>query len=186
MPRISSKRDQLLTAAKDLIHEQGYGPTTLAHISERSGVPLGNVYYYFKTKEELAKAVIETRQSEMHNLRQQCEQKDDPKQRLLHMIHILKNNWANSATTYGCPIGSLCQELNKTNLPIRNNADELLVQHLKWLKKQFKDLGHSKPHDSATYFLSVIQGASLLANSLKDRKILSKQLVQLTRWLESK
>ncbi|NJL28443.1 MAG: TetR/AcrR family transcriptional regulator, partial [Thermoanaerobaculia bacterium] len=55
------KRERLIAAARDVIYRQGYGPTTLAHVAEASGVPLGNVYYYFKTKDALVEAVIETR-----------------------------------------------------------------------------------------------------------------------------
>ena len=58
MPRTSNKREKLLAAARELIHQQGYRHTTLSEIAERSEVPLGNVYYYFKTKDDLAAAVI--------------------------------------------------------------------------------------------------------------------------------
>jgi len=36
----------------------------------RLGVPVGNVYYYFKTKEELAEAVVERRLGEFRAARE--------------------------------------------------------------------------------------------------------------------
>ena len=45
-------RDQLL-------HQQGIERTTLADIAKAADVPPGNVYYYFKTKDEVIAAVIE-------------------------------------------------------------------------------------------------------------------------------
>ena len=48
MPRISDKRERLISAADTLIHRQGFYRTTLAHIAEEAKVPLGNVYYYFQ------------------------------------------------------------------------------------------------------------------------------------------
>lgn len=51
MPHASDKRVLLLEAAKTLIHKQGYNLTTPADIAKAANVPLGNVYYYFKTKE---------------------------------------------------------------------------------------------------------------------------------------
>ena len=58
MPRTSNKRERLLAAARDLIHEQGFKPTTLADIARESDVPLGNVCYYFKSKDDIAGAII--------------------------------------------------------------------------------------------------------------------------------
>jgi AcrR family transcriptional regulator len=40
-------------SAKSLFYEQGVFPTTLAEVAERAEVPLGNVYCYFKTKEQI-------------------------------------------------------------------------------------------------------------------------------------
>ena len=42
-----------------LLHEQGVQRTTLAEVAEHADVPAGNVYYYFKTKDELVAAVID-------------------------------------------------------------------------------------------------------------------------------
>ena len=44
------KRERLIAAAAQRIYEQGVEKTTLADIAAAAGVPLGNVYYYFKTK----------------------------------------------------------------------------------------------------------------------------------------
>jgi TetR/AcrR family transcriptional repressor of nem operon len=54
------KRDRLVAGARETIHRQGVEATTLADIAEASDVPLGNVYYYFKTKDELVAAAIDS------------------------------------------------------------------------------------------------------------------------------
>jgi AcrR family transcriptional regulator len=54
------KRDRLIAGARETIHRQGVEATTLADIAEASGVPLGNVYYYFKSKDELVAAAIDS------------------------------------------------------------------------------------------------------------------------------
>ena len=58
MPRTSDKKERLISAAKTLIHTQGFGATSLADIAEASDVPLGNVYYYFRSKDKLFNAVF--------------------------------------------------------------------------------------------------------------------------------
>ena len=49
----NSKRDRLVQAALTVTYQQGFQATTLADIAQFAEVPLGNVYYYFRTKEAL-------------------------------------------------------------------------------------------------------------------------------------
>src|SRR2546423_852515 len=53
------KRERLVSAAAQMLHQQGVEATTLADIATAAGIPLGNVYYYFKTKSDIIAAVIE-------------------------------------------------------------------------------------------------------------------------------
>jgi TetR/AcrR family transcriptional regulator, transcriptional repressor for nem operon len=54
----AGKRERLVTAARELVHRQGIASTTLADIAHAAAVPVGNVYYYFKTKDEIISAVV--------------------------------------------------------------------------------------------------------------------------------
>lgn len=56
--RTSGKRERLATAAAQVLHAQGVAQTTLADIAQAAEVPVGNVYYYFKTKDDLVEAAI--------------------------------------------------------------------------------------------------------------------------------
>jgi len=60
-PVRGGKRERLVASAGDLLHRQGAFATTLVQVAEAAGVPPGNVYYYFKTKDDLIRAVIEAR-----------------------------------------------------------------------------------------------------------------------------
>ena len=122
MPRISDKRERLVSAAKDLIHRQGFNRTTLADIARESDVPLGNVYYYFKTKEDICNAVIEERRENIRESLQECRCKEnDPKKNLIMAVKMIMKQ-SDSVAEYGCPVGSLCQELDKTPSPLSDAA----------------------------------------------------------------
>jgi TetR/AcrR family transcriptional regulator, transcriptional repressor for nem operon len=56
--RDRGKRERLVGGARELLHQQGVERTTLAQIAHTADVPPGNVYYYFKTKDELVEAAI--------------------------------------------------------------------------------------------------------------------------------
>src|ERR1700686_5665756 len=78
----TDKRSRLIQTAAKLAYRQGFRKTTLADIAEEAQVPLGNVYYYFKTKDELAAAVVEHRLKELGKLQQSWEEMDSPKERV--------------------------------------------------------------------------------------------------------
>jgi AcrR family transcriptional regulator len=49
----TSTRERLLTAARQLIEEGGYGAASVLAIAERAGVAAGTLYRHFASKEEL-------------------------------------------------------------------------------------------------------------------------------------
>lgn len=52
-------RERLLRSAAEVISDRGIDGTTISDIAERADVGLGTVYYYFKSKDDLALAVME-------------------------------------------------------------------------------------------------------------------------------
>src|ERR1700722_2360517 len=86
MPRKTDKRVRLIEAAKVLIHQQGFNLTTLADIAQEADVPLGNVYYYFKTKEAIGMAVIEKRGAEWSERLASWSEISDPLDRLMALV----------------------------------------------------------------------------------------------------
>jgi len=59
------KRKRLIADGDELRMDAVSRETSLADIAEAARVPVGSVYYYFsKTKEELAEAVVERRLEE--------------------------------------------------------------------------------------------------------------------------
>ncbi len=59
-PTIREENERtLLEAAERIFAEQGFGGATTAAIAREAGVPKANLHYYFATKEQLYRAVIE-------------------------------------------------------------------------------------------------------------------------------
>lgn len=52
-------KQRILDAAAQLAIERGYDRTTMAAVSERSGLPIGSVYWHFDSKDRLFAALIE-------------------------------------------------------------------------------------------------------------------------------
>ena len=184
MPRTSDKRERLVEAADKLIHVQGFHKTTLADIATESGVPLGNVYYYFKTKEDICDAVIEERKKELATTLDTCCKSKDPKKALLRLVKSMADASEEIAET-GCPHGRLCSEMSNEIDGLSNSAEDCLKVLLEWSTEQFQEMGLSNAKDTGFEFVSRIQGTVLLGNSLHDAAQLKNQFRLLTRWIES-
>ena len=50
---------RILKAAEQVFAETGFGGATMAEIAEQAGLPKANLHYYFGTKEELYRAVLD-------------------------------------------------------------------------------------------------------------------------------
>ena len=80
------KRERLIASAGELLHRQGVQGTTLAQIAQAADVPPGNVYYYFKTRDELVHAVIDARVDQVQALLGRLEGRSTPQARLKGLL----------------------------------------------------------------------------------------------------
>ena len=181
----TNKRMRLLEAANKLVHEQGFNQTTLADIAKAAKVPLGNVYYYFKTKEDIGHALIEYRAEFYRCLIAAWEKSPDPKKRILALIQEVADQRETLACS-GCPIGSLCQELHKDGGPLAEKAASLLAALLSWAEQQFRLLGKGpESADLALHLLSILQGASLLTHTFHQPDLIVRETDRLKEWLDA-
>lgn len=184
MPRKTDKRVRLIEAAKVLIHQQGFNLTTLADIAQEADVPLGNVYYYFKTKEAIGEAVIEKRAFEIAEFMAKLNELSDPKARLHALLQFTAEELELTAR-YGCAIGGLCQELGKQGGSLADQAAKLLHDLLGFCETQFKNLGQGeKSAELALNLIANIQGMHLLTHTFKDPKIAGRQTKLIQEWLD--
>ncbi len=184
-PKIN-KRVRLVEAADQLFHEQGVSTTTLANIALRAQVPLGNVYYYFKSKDSIVFAVIERRQKLLQQQFQTWDTLSDPKTRLQAFItqHTLLSE---QTALHGDAVGNLCQELSKQGDTLANEAAHLLKASFQWCKKQFHLLGQTEhiAESFALNLLSGLQGMKLLTLSFREPTHVATQSQFLQQWIDS-
>ncbi|MFJ9587777.1 TetR/AcrR family transcriptional regulator [Streptomyces acidicola] len=183
--RAADKRRRLAIEAARILHEQGVERTTLADIARAADVPVGNVYYYFKTKDELVLAALSEHSAHLDELTNRLDQLPDPRDRLKSLIEA----WIDQrevAARYGCPTGTLAVELDKrADGTLDAEAGTVIRRLLEWAGHQFRALGLSDPDDHALTLISAYQGMSLLANALRDPDIMVRQGARLLHWLDS-
>ncbi len=184
--RKNDKRDRLVEAADKLIYEQTFHTTTLADIAKEAGVPLGNVYYYFKTKDAIMEAVLQKRSAEWRELFSQWELIPEVRDRLSAFIEHMVGQ-AETLSRFGDMIGSLCQELGKQGGSISNGAAKLMGDIMSWVQTQFRHLGQEEEASIrlSEQLISRIQGGSLLTLTFKEPDYMKRQTNDMQAWLRS-
>ncbi|MEU7801991.1 TetR/AcrR family transcriptional regulator [Micromonospora arborensis] len=179
------KRRRLMTAAAQVLHQQGVERTTIADIADAADVPVGNVYYYFKTKDELVQAALAEHSGHLAELTGELDKLPDPRERLQALVAL----WVGQrdlAARYGCPTGTLAVELDKrTEGGMDLEAGKVIRLLLDWVEHQFRELGLPNPGDLAITLVGAYQGMSLLANALRDPEIMTREGARLTNWLNT-
>src|SRR5689334_6223535 len=182
-PTRAPKRERLVESAQELLYEQGVQRTTLAQIAERADVPPGNVYYYFKTRDELVQAVLESRIARIREVLADLDRRATPKARL----KALAGTWVDAASAVkerGCPVGTLACELSKDDNELSAQSAQMLRELLEWMERQFRELGRRDAPALAVTMLAGIQGAALLSNTLSDEALFHREIRRIRRWID--
>jgi AcrR family transcriptional regulator len=181
----TDSRTRLLQAAEKVTHQYGFDSASLSDIAKQAKVPLGNVYYHFKTKDQIADAIVELRVSRFRRLLAELDQVGSPKERLCGFVQIKINN-CEALARNGCPVGTLCSELQKHGGAVARKSRVLFAEALGWMEEQFQALG--KGADSrglAVHLLSATQGVSLLAHTLRDPGMITNEAARLKEWIRA-
>ncbi|MFJ8435558.1 TetR/AcrR family transcriptional regulator [Kitasatospora sp. NPDC094019] len=182
--RAPGKRERLAAAAARVLHEKGVEQTTLADIARVADVPVGNVYYYFKTKNELVEAAIQAHGSGLEELIARLDALPAPKERLKALLA----GWVGQrelTARYGCPTGSLASELDKRADGLDVAVAEVMRRLLDWVEAQFAEMGRADSRELAVALVAAYQGISLLTNTLREPGLMLTEGDRLERWIDA-
>jgi AcrR family transcriptional regulator len=183
--RRPGKRERLIAAAAQLVHQQGVERTTLAEIAKAADVPPGNVYYYFKTKDDVIASVIEAHAQQIKTTLAAIDTRHrSPKGRLKALVREFTAQ-SETVAQYGCPLGSLCSELDKRATNPGVPAAELMRLPIEWAQQQFRSLGRPDARDLAFDLMAAYEGSALLANTMRDPRILSRAARRIDHWIDT-
>ncbi|WP_252375100.1 MULTISPECIES: TetR/AcrR family transcriptional regulator [unclassified Nonomuraea] len=181
----TAKRQRLTAAAARIVHEQGVERTTIADIARAADVPVGNVYYYFKTKDDLVAAALSEHAHGLETLTARLDLLPDPRRRLKGLVEA----WVGErdlAARCGCPTGTLAAELGKRGEGgLGEETGKVIRLLLDWTERQFRELGLPGPEDHALTLVGAYQGMSLLANALREPDVMVREGRRLSAWLDS-
>jgi TetR/AcrR family transcriptional regulator, transcriptional repressor for nem operon len=174
-----------VAAACSLAYRQGIGRTTLAEIAELADVPLGNVYYYFKTKDEIVAAVVEARVGELAAALAALDKAHrSPKARLKALLRFVAAQ-GSSIAELGCQYGTLCTDLVKRTSGSDHDAARLMGTLVDWAEVQFRSMGRRDASDLAIQFVAAYQGSAVVTSALGQPELMARQARRVERWIDT-
>lgn len=185
MPRpATDKRERLAAAALDLTYRNGFEATSITDIASHADISAGSVYYYFKTKDDVAAAILETVEAQYGELMGAWAAIDDPRDRLLALVDNYARN-SEQVSTFGCPVGAVVADLSKQGEAIAAEAAAVMDKLVAWCAAQFEQLDYAKAaaRARAVHLVSVLQGAAALSKALADPAVLRQETDHLVKWL---
>lgn len=192
-----NKKDQILDVAQQLAMEGGFSAMSIDRVIEVCQITKGGFFYHFKSKDDLARALIEryakTDLAMLANLMDRAETlSEDPLERMLIFLKLFSESVATMDTSAaGCLFATYSYEI--AHLPadlkdfIRNTFTDLrmmLLARLEAVAEKYPPADNVSMLDLANLFIVVVEGGLVTARFFEDRQLFSRQIEQYRQYLK--
>jgi TetR/AcrR family transcriptional repressor of nem operon len=186
-----------MDVAQSMVLDVGLAGTSVEKVIEGAGVTKGTFFYHFKTKHDLAAALIEryADQDEHHfaDAMSKAEQlARDPLQQLLIFVGLFIEMTEQLEEPFpGCLYASYCYQSGAISSQSMAQVERMMLFWRERLGEKVEAvIGQNPPripveaHQVADHVLTTFEGAFILSKVMKEPKLASEQLVQCRNYLE--
>jgi len=194
MSKDSPAKEKFMEAAQQLMRTKGFGATSVDEICEAAGLSKGSFFYYFESKEHLAKAILERYSLFIRQKMQEApfRKNGDALQRVYGYVDFNIQMVRDPVFQKGCLLGTLTQELADTHPEIRSLCGRHFAE---WAEMLRGDLDEAKakyapgalfdPRSLAEHFIAVLEGSLILGKVKQDTEIIEKNLQHYRKYLKT-
>jgi TetR/AcrR family transcriptional repressor of nem operon len=186
-----------MDAAQQMVLNVGLSGTSVEKVIEQAGVTRGTFFYHFRTKHDLAAALIERYASEdehhFQDFMAKAEQlARDPLQQLLIFVGLFIEMTEQLEEPFpGCLYASYCYQSGAISDDVMAQVERMMHFWRDRLGSKLEEVcalytpriavAH---HQVADHMLATFEGAFILAKVMREPKLASEQLVQCRNYLE--
>lgn len=191
---VTSTKEKILSEAYRLIHKNGFRATSVDAIAKAADVKKANVFYYFPTKEALGLELLDrvaTMALEQF-LAPSFSEDRHPTDQLREYLKFPLMHMEESLCQGGCPLGNLALEMADVDEAFRTRLARFFKDWqsaLEGLLRRGLGQGVYKdtldPHAMSEFIVSSLEGAILLAKTLRSTGTVANAQSQLVTLLES-
>lgn len=178
-----ARREALVLAAAQAIWIDGFAASSLSKIAARAEVPVGNVYYYYKTKADIALAVADLFVAQTQSLIDDItDQSPKPKDRLSLLVEKLRASQS-ERVKHGCPIYTAVKECARQAPQASVRAGHSFELLTGFVADELKRSGvrPSIANLQARNFVATWQGGIALSHALGESPILAEAFARMER-----
>ena len=171
---MNETKTKIMDLAEHLIQVNGFNGFSYLDLANEIGIKTASIHYYFKSKDDLAVALVER----LHGVYAEAFEDMDaniktPQKRLKALIESYK---AYIGGNKFCLCGMMSAEMQSVSPKVRKLLNICFTDFQAWLTRQFKAMGHKDAKTQGLRFLSMLEGALLLARVKGDPKIIGTTL----------
>lgn len=183
--RSERTRFKIISEAASLFHHKGYTATGLDELLKNAGVTKGAFYHHFKSKKDVALAVINEIVADKVRKRmiEPVVQASKPTAAIRKVVSTLRTETPPPDLLTGCPINNLASELALQDKELQSALASLMkewevgwTEALKRELKSGKSHRYKDPHEFCVYLIALIEGAQSMAKTQQSRKPLDVAL----------
>jgi len=173
----SDSRLRIVRVASDLFHKQGVRATSPDEIIEASRTGKGQFYHYFKSKEGLVHAVLESHLEAIKSGSGRIKYEINSWKDLEKWFHSHIDWQMSFGMTRGCPIGTVANELTEEDELIRQDVS-LIIELIKYkvaaffIREKAKGLLRKDADEErlADFCIATLQGAMLVGKIRRNKR----------------
>lgn len=189
-------KEQILANTEVLLLERGFSGTSIDEILAATGITKGAFFYHFKSKAELARALVERYAARDYELFQQFSKRadelsDDPLQSTLIFLKLFEEFIeALNEPPAGCVFASYIYENQQFDESIKEFIAEsfkkwgaIYEQRIERIMKKYPPKIAVNPTEMAETIMCIIEGGFILSKSLQDAQMLARTARQFRLYL---
>jgi TetR/AcrR family transcriptional repressor of nem operon len=182
-PVQSSNRKHVIEVAAQMFLSGGYVYTSMDDVMRESQVSKSNIYYHFKSKEDLLLSVVEywitLYEAVLFALLSQNERKAE--ERIISFLDSLTQGIAQRDCQGACPFISLYLQSPGNADQVKSKISRFIVELQMMIEKLFRQgiqerefRENVEPEKAACLFIALIEGSLVLAETNRDVSIIKK------------
>jgi len=154
-----SARSRIMDAAMEIFAQEGFHPASIGRIARKAGVSKGLMYNYFKSKEELLRAIIS---SGVESLSLGFDPDRDGVLTKSEMVHFIRGSFSmvKEHPTYWKLYFLVVYQSPAIQL-FEDELTGILKRYLRMLERYFGDLKLENPYVEARLFMSMLDGVCI-------------------------
>ncbi|MCL4322018.1 MAG: TetR/AcrR family transcriptional regulator [Deltaproteobacteria bacterium] len=187
------KRSEILDATYNLMLKKGYEDTSIQDIIDKINATKGCLYYHFKSKRDIAAAVIqEIIKPAYVNTWGDAYKAKDPISELCFVIDKVYGQKAEELAETGCPLGNLVLELSAKDKVLSKHVNEIMILWQSFIEKAIETAKSSRiirqdlnAKNISGFITGSFEGCIMLSKSSHSKAILEDCFSTLKDYLNS-